>query len=204
MSMPDIVVRRISGRSSVALRESLARRAPHYLGFGFLLLTIAAIFVPLVWIVTQHPLSDYGGHLAFTEQMIAEGRIPVPNFLFEVLVAAILGLLPGLAFGTAGLVVALVSYLALGSILYVYLRAELKLSGHILIAVVLCGVLTLALLTVQPVSLFSPGQFYLGYLAINPSHTPTMTVMKPFALLVFLLVVRYIVAGATPASPETG
>jgi hypothetical protein len=160
------------------------------ISLGFLWVLVVIIFAPLLTVVVSQRI-DYGLHL-FRAQTLANGMnlseflatSPIPNFLFEVLVAFTYSLLPHPDILSAAYIVALAFYLLLAVVIYWLIRAiegrptNYWAGGKY----VLC---TLVAMLVAPIFLLTPDNPYFGYIAINVYHSPTMVLLKPFAVLQF-------------------
>lgn len=136
--------------------------------------------------------SDYGAHLSFIQHLLDEGDTAgfistVPHFLFHIAVIAVYWLLSGIAtLQNAAFMVALLLYKILFLVIYLMFRAYVG-RPQTFLAVVFYSGFTLVLMLVMPVNFLTPEEPYLGYVATNVYHNPTMVVLKPLALLLFFL-----------------
>lgn len=159
---------------------------------GVLLAVVAVIFLPVVRFVTGQDV-DYGYHYEFivhvlSGQSLASFLVTVPHFLYHLLVIVVSWLLPSIDILTATILVSLGCYGMLAGILFMcwcrWLGRPQRYS-----TVLLYGVLTIALMTIMPVNVFTPTNLYLGYIATSLYFNPTYVVLKPLAVLVFMTVV---------------
>jgi len=132
--------------------------------------------------------SDYDAHIGFAGEILFEHRLPLVHFLFQALTIAVFKLFP-ITLQNAALVVAVIFYVFTALILYWMLRRVLGAQKWW--AYVIAAVAALSLLLVTPITLFTYGNhnLYFGYIANNTLHSPSMVILKPFALLLFLFTV---------------
>jgi hypothetical protein len=129
----------------------------------------------------------------------------IPHPLFHILTFIVLeNLPPEVDFKAAGYIVGVGFYLLIGAVLYsVYVRPVFA-QGAAAAERVAAVAITLALMLVAPVNFFSipEGHLYWGYFLPNIHMNPTLTALKPFALLVFPFAVAALAGrwrGALPA-----
>ena len=116
-----------------------------------------------------------------------------PHFLYHVLTAASYLLLPDGDIYVAGVRVMVLSYLALMLILYWYIRRASDLPDSYFV-LALSTVLTICLMLIAPITLFTPDNRYFGYFAPHVYHNPTINLMKPFAVGLFFASLRLFTA----------
>jgi hypothetical protein len=132
--------------------------------------------------------SDHTTHVAFAEQLYRTHHLPVPHFLYHVLMVLLVIIHPAMTFQTAGLVVLGLFYGLTGAWLYRE-SAKILAPGRCSLAALLWGGLAAALfsaaiLVMQPVILPGDTQMYkIGYFWGEPYYSPTFSVMKPLALI---------------------
>jgi hypothetical protein len=112
-----------------------------------------------------------------------------PHFLYHVLTAASYLLIPGGDVYVAGVRVMVLSYLALMLMLYWYIRRASDLPDTYFV-LALSAFLTVALMLIAPITLFTPDNRYFGYFAPHVYHNPTINLMKPFAVGLFFASLR--------------
>jgi hypothetical protein len=159
---------------------------------GMLLAAVAVIFLPVVRFVIGQDV-DYGYHYEFivhvlSGQSLASFLVTVPHFLYHLLVILVSWLLPGIDILTATILVSLGCYGLLAVILFMCWyrwlgRPQRYITGFFY------GVLTLALMMIMPMNIFTPNNLYLGYIATSLYFNPTYVVLKPLAVLVFMAIV---------------
>ncbi len=157
------------------------------------LLAVAVFFVftPVIAFVASEDV-DYGLHTNFivhalTGQSIDAFLATVPHFLFHATVVLAYRVLAGISLPGAVFIVTLGYYIAGALALYWLLgrlagRAETYRRG------LLYAALALILILVAPVNLLTPDNRYMGYIPTSAYHNPTIVALKPFALVLFGLV----------------
>jgi len=167
-----------------------ARISP--LSIAFISLILLAIFAPVtVSMVGQG--GDYVRHIEYALLWEQEGfwGKPLPHFLYQSLVIFFRSLFPGNSLGLAAAIVNVFSSIGLGITLYVWIYRTW--GGHTPRQRMLAATsLTVVLMLVAPVNLltWNMQNLYLGYIGINSYHNPTVILLKPLALWLFLFAVR--------------
>ena len=124
---------------------------------------------------------DFLSHLTVALHLYATGRPIAPHFLFHGITALVYAVLPGPSVFVAGALVIVAAYCLTGGVTYaVYWRAfrHSRLTAPWLIAVA-----CIATLMAQPITTVQA--YTIGYLWPEPYHSPTFTMLKPFALAGF-------------------
>jgi len=181
----------VTARSNRLFKNSLRTYGlPISLGLVsiIVLLAIAPVILNMI-----NKGNDYPAHLFSAEVWAKYGYPdrPRPQFLFHALVIFIYRLVPGVSVGYAGLLLALIYYVALAIIVCVLVYSALK--GASLFLKLVCAVfLTLTLTLIGPINLltYSAPNLYFGYIPPHAYHNPTVALLKPFALILFLYAVR--------------
>lgn len=129
-----------------------------------------------------HNAYDYTVHSDLAAKMLASLALLSPHFLLHACIIALHQLLP-VSFYTAAALVVLLAIAGTAALLFKTMKTA---SGTIRIA----GILAICLLMTAPIPLLAPldGKLYFGYIAANVYHNPTILLLKPFALLVFGLI----------------
>jgi hypothetical protein len=162
-------------------------------------LSIAALIVAVVSlfgaVVTFMMLglrsSDYIRHVQFARDMLEKQQFTTTHVLYQLLVIGQVGFLPEslkhISFKPAGIIAAVAFYVFAALVLYWLFRGVVNgpKSG------VVAAALALALLIVTPFTLLTAAvpNLYFGYIEVNAIHSPTMVMIKPFALLGFAFAV---------------
>jgi len=136
---------------------------------------------------------DFIDHIQTARIMLEQGTVLKSHFLFHVLSILFYGIIKGLggSFPGAAFLTQMVALLALGSILFFIVHSnfptDVSWKGFFLKIV-----FTLSLMIITPFHLFSlpSHELYLGYVGITVYHSPTMTLLKPLALLSVLYVLK--------------
>lgn len=131
---------------------------------------------------------DYVQHQLFALVWASEGTLPGPHFLYQALLLGVQALLPVANLPTIAVAINAVALISTGLLVFGLLYAALPRSQSAIGALALTVVLLLA----APASFPSwhSGVYYLSYISPNSYHNPTIWLMKPFALGLYLLVLR--------------
>jgi hypothetical protein len=164
---------------------------------GLLILVVGSLFgallSPVIAVPTSNHLTDYPQHLAYAERMAQSGTPQTPHFLFQLLTIVTHSIILGSSFEVCGYIVSLAFYILLSVVVYSYVWYEV---GNVSFADTPLAYsyiyITLALMLVTPITLFTwpTHNMYLGYVGITVYHNPTIVVLKPLAVLLFVLVTR--------------
>jgi hypothetical protein len=149
-------------------------------------LLAAAMLAAFAWILTLRfttlePFQDFRFHNEVAADMAAGAPLALPHPLYHVLVAA-LAAATGTAVAWAGMAVAVLAQTGLGLVAFFDLRAAAGgRAGTPAVA-------ALGLTLVAPVYWLTPAsrEFYFGYLFPNAFHNPTIILLRPLALGLFL------------------
>lgn len=152
-----------------------------------LITLIVLIFAPMVFHAVYERRADYPPHIFWSKILYETGSIESPHLLFAGSVI-LFHVLSRVEWASAGFMVAMVSNIALGVILYtVYFRPLFggKSSYKFSILAIL---LTLTPMTVSAVNFFTQPEMnlYFGYILPRVYHNPTITLLEPFAVIGFL------------------
>ncbi len=169
----------------------LVKLPAHHRRSVFLLLIFTlVIFLPMLLHMILRRGADYQPHLLFALEMYEGTREIIPHPLFHFGVLLFYTVLPGSSIVQAGLLFSLLVYAALAYVLYrFYIRPVFGTRQNRTIAWVSIG-FTLAVMLASAVTILTwPGQnLYRGYHLPNTYHSPTMAILRPLALLLFLYV----------------
>jgi hypothetical protein len=160
-----------------------------WLVIGLLLISVAIIFIPILYEVIFKVGSDYSAHIQFAKEMRAKG-VPVrPHFFYQLVVIFFQKVFEwkGVRFHHylwAGFSAALVFYLSLALILYFVISQNF---GASLKEKILNFFLSLSLMMVAPIPLLAGLDHlrYWGYVGISIYHNATYIALKPIAILLF-------------------
>jgi len=149
---------------------------------------VVIFIVPMTYIkaIETGIYSDYAAHYNFAFELL-NGKIPVPHFLFHLLIVFVYLLFP-VGMPVASTIIVSLAYLVSMCLIYRLLDEKSCLhEGRNFQAKV---VVASAIMFVAPVALFAmyDGHFFMGYIACSVYHNPTVSVLKPLALLHFLIV----------------
>ncbi|HEX3744331.1 MAG TPA: hypothetical protein VHW09_10390 [Bryobacteraceae bacterium] len=159
---------------------SLFRPAAGHL-VAAVLLPFAGMFYSIVVWGAIDGSNDFTDHLSFARDFYWFGRPPVPHFLFHGLTAALYA--TGLAgsFASAARAMIVGCYLAVPLLLYGFLWALFRNTRLGRPPILLAA--SLATLLAQPIT--RNHAYMLGFFWPEPYHSPTMVVLKPFAIAGF-------------------
>lgn len=163
---------------------------------GILCFLIILIFTPAVY-AAVHLDTDYLPHILWAIGLSETGHFekPIPQFLYHISLIVISSPIPisdTLArFNIGAVILGVICYLSTGLIVFYWLLISFYQSIRQWRIPI---ILTLVLLLVGPINVFtwSSQNLYLGYLVANVYHNPTIVLLKPFALLLFLFALRII------------
>jgi hypothetical protein len=132
------------------------------------------------------PFEDYDVHAAIAAEMAASGQADVPHPLYHWLAIATQAVVPHADFALACLLVALAAQAAMVAVTFIALRAAHPTG------VMVPAIGALALSIVSPVNAFTPEgrEAYFGYFFPNVYHNPTVVLLRPLALGLFLVYLR--------------
>lgn len=166
-----------------------------------LLILVIAIFAPMVQQMVLYPPADHVVHFEFIRQYERTGTFGLSHFLYHALVADLRSLAPAqIPISTAGLIVEMIFRGLLAVLIYYLFYSALGMSRRWQAA--LYVLLTISLMLVTPINLFTFSQqnLYFGYNGINTYHNPTVELLKPLALAVFLYLLPRLLR-VRPAGP---
>jgi hypothetical protein len=136
------------------------------------------LFAPITLKMVREA-GDFSVHIALAEQLLASHSLSAPHFLFQLLLLAVHAVVP-LSMENAATVTMLLVYAATAAVI-----ARFFIPRQI--PPLACGALTASLLLAGQIYLLAPldGHLYFGYLGINVYHNPTITLLRPLALVSF-------------------
>ncbi|HEU4687582.1 MAG TPA: hypothetical protein VFS23_04425 [Vicinamibacterales bacterium] len=148
---------------------------------------VAAPSSPVAQYFSRTTPTDYLTHAQLASEILSEG-IRFPHFLWHVLVVAVHTAAPWLSWMDAAQGVVVVSYGLQGAALAWVIATHVGSPRHVshLLGVVL---LTLLFVTAAPVTILTWREeaFYFGYLNMESYASPTHALLKPLALVTFVL-----------------
>ncbi len=155
---------------------------------GLALLAAAATawrFIPIVRQMVE--AGDFPAHTAFARDMAVRHTLPVPHFLYHLLLIG-MHAMTGLTWDGAAASVTVAGLMVTAVLIARWVREAVP--GSIALQIGLAVALPLALLTVQPALPFGQlarDQWLIGYWPANQWHNPTTLLSKPLALALFPL-----------------
>jgi hypothetical protein len=175
-------------------------RAPTSAIAPALVAAAAALFFS--WVLTlrfttPEPFQDFPFHNEVAAEMAAGAPLELPHPLYHILAAA-LAAATGFPVSWAGMAVAVLAQAGLAVVAFFALRAAA--GGR----VALPAVAALGLTVVAPLYWLTPAsrEFYFGYLFPNALHNPTIILLRPLALGLFLACAA-LLAGHDPGPART-
>jgi hypothetical protein len=162
------------------------------LGLGIVSILVIILIAPVILNMLNSG-SDYVAHLYSADTWATYGfpDRPRPQFLFHELVIFLYRIIPGISIPYAGLLLGLIYYPILSMIILVLVYPVF--TGFSPLLKMICSIiLTMALMFVGPINLLtsSPPNLYFGYIPSHTYHNPTVALLKPFALILFLYACR--------------
>lgn len=149
-----------------------------------------AIFQPMM--MHWRTMGDYTTHNDLALTLLnnsTEFFKNTPHFLYHTATALIFVIIPDIDIATAGAWVMILSYLSLMLIIYWQMRRTTQLPPTLPILLITFG-LTVGLMIIAPINIFTPENLYFGYLTPHVYHNPTINIMKPFSVLLFFMSLR--------------
>jgi hypothetical protein len=181
---------------------------------SFCLATVLAV----VGVFGPRQYMDFDAYLGVARQLAAEGISSRPHTLYQQLIVAVRALIPfswlqalpvqirpqitsSVTFVAAAFVVYWFSFFATSVLIFRLLLAEIAASVSGTRRLVISSLVTSALMVVGPVNLFTlyEHRLYLGYVGITVYHNPTVILLKPLALGLFLATEGYVRRESTGA-----
>ena len=137
----------------------------------------------------SYSYADYQGHVGVALRLGETGIPDNPHILFNFLIVILAKALPFLGYIQAGFIVSVLIYLFGAVVVYIAVRPAVPGYGH-RASLTTLGI-TGCLLIAAPISFVTLAQrnLYGGYIAPNALHNPTVILLKPFAVLIFAMVV---------------
>lgn len=141
--------------------------------------------LPIFNLYPNDPTGTYDAHIIFAQKMAEGNFIGLPHFLYHVLLIAIHRLIPIVNFPVAGFfIVPFLANFVLAWLLESHFYRTLqkyKFSQKLSISIIL----SLALMIIAPISLFTYPRLYLGYIGITMYHSITTMLVKPTSIIAF-------------------
>lgn len=169
-------------------KNAASRKRVSPLAIGALAILISLIFVPIILEMLKSG-NDYPMHIWWASYWDKTGMVtaPLPHFLYQVVLIGVEHILPGGSFAFAAAFVGVVCYVSVGIVLFTIIY-PLFGAGSESVRTLAAILVSLVLLLVGPINLFtwSGNNLLYGYIPTNVYHNPTIVLLKPFALLLFL------------------
>ncbi|MEW5857913.1 MAG: hypothetical protein AB1861_11105 [Cyanobacteriota bacterium] len=151
-----------------------------------LLIEVSVLWgLPLSRLYPADPTETYTFHIELAQKM-AQGRfIVTPHFLYQFLVITIHSLAPFISFNIAGYYIVPIGACWILAIITEYNIRQTIPSSLFYKKESYSIPITLALMIITPISLFTYPRLYLGYIGITMYHSATTLLAKPICLLIF-------------------
>jgi hypothetical protein len=153
--------------------------------------------MPLLGLTIYSVVYDFSVHLQYVQQWMDTGIIQVPHMLFHALVLGSLTFFRTYGAGLDGYEVAflvcLTATMFLGATVFQFFAEQFAKETRI--SIVISLILMTALIIAGPITFFTMDvhNLYLGYIATNVFHNPTMYILKPLALFHFIVIIRTVI-----------
>ena len=154
---------------------------------GVFLFLIIFIFRPVIINVIQAGY-DYDAHIELAERMAATHRLESPHFFFQLLLIIFHIIIPGISYETSAAIILILVQITLGLTIVFTLREHIPPPVSPTYTFIF-PLTALALMIMTPITLptIPENNFYHGYLYnSNVYHNPTIILIKPLSLLLFL------------------
>jgi len=165
----------------------------HYLfSFIFFVILVVALYSPVIYKLANltGELSDYAGHHKFIIEMLEKKTVVLPHFLFHAITATVYKINESMGLASASTIVASAAYLI--TLLTVYIHLSCSVLSESFCWKIFVPFISVCVVIAAPVALLAviDGHMYLGYIGISTYHNPTMTLLKPLALIHFFMTVK--------------
>jgi len=146
---------------------------------------------------------DSRQHVVLAQRLFETHVLILPHFLYEALVIAVHALIPWGSWWVAGTVATMLVVAGTTAIVYRLVRPVVPGSDP-LRAGLWAGFITLCLMTVTPIILLTLpfGNVYFGYVAITNYSSPSLIMVRPLALMLFVLVVSNLFVKTKSCKPH--
>jgi hypothetical protein len=156
---------------------------------GLLLLVLSRL---VYWPFAERMTAAFGDftiHVGWAKAMAESGVIPQPHFLFHALLIGLKAIVPSMEYELAGHIVLAAALSLTTAVVYGLLCGAVPEAGGVRDALGRV-MLSFGVVLAGPIHLFTlrSGNIYLGYIAPNGYHSPTLLVSKPFSIALFWLV----------------
>lgn len=146
------------------------------------------VFQPIVAFLV-HEQVDYANHLSYLRdtmdiQAISQVLSMFPHFLFHLLVYVVYKIFSLSSFADAALAVSTFAY-ATGTLVTFWLMTRILGKPRTYISGFIYGAITIALMLLMPIDIFTPTNLFVGYIGVNAYHNPTIVLLKPTAMILF-------------------
>jgi hypothetical protein len=162
------------------------------LSLGFVSVIIILLFTPVVVNMLTHG-NDYPAHVKSAVILEETGQFdrPRPQFLYHLSLIFLNRLIPSKSDAIAATFLSLVCYVVVGVIIFRLVNPFFyRISPRI--RLILPILITIALMLIGPINILTwpEKNLYLGYLTPYSYHNPTVLLLRPFALILFILGIR--------------
>lgn len=140
--------------------------------------------LPLSRLYPADPTETYTFHIELAQKMAQGKFIGTPHFLYQLLVITIHKLAPFISFNIAGYYVIPICACWILAIITEYNIRQTIPFSHFYKKEFYSIPITLALMIITPISLFTYSRLYLGYIGITMYHSATTLLAKPICLLI--------------------
>lgn len=131
--------------------------------------------------------ADYYDHILIAKDMVEKGGVETPHFLYQLLLIAV-SYLTGENFQISAVIATVAFNVFTAIVVYFLIRSAFGDSASLKTSLMPVAA-TLSLLVTAPLFFLylADHHTYFGYIGINVYHNPTMTALKPFAVLLFFI-----------------
>lgn len=173
---------------SKELRSRHRLDKPILVSVGTLLVAAFVLFQPIVAFLVEEQV-DYADHLSYlmpTMNMVALQKLVsmFPHFLYHLSVFVVFKVFSVDNVPDAGLAVSVFAYL-FGTLAVFWLMTQMLGRPRTITTGLFYAGLSLALMVLMPIDIFTPDNLFVGYIGVNAYHNPTIVLLKPFAVILF-------------------
>jgi hypothetical protein len=196
----------VGDKAKAQKKKTRAERKDITNGFGFkeiirlktdifTILLLGITMAILMWVPVNEILafggpSDHNVHVQVSIISLEQGSPYASHFFYHLLII-LLQFIPGIDFYLSAKIIVTLGFAILSVMVYLIVRSSFAHSESRKSSL-LTFLISSSLLIVTPISLFTSiyGNYYRGYVNINTYHNPTIILLKPFSIMVFLYIMK--------------
>jgi hypothetical protein len=161
---------------------------------SILVVLVILCFYPVILKIGYSAGSDFYDHAREAQRIVETKKIDTSYFLYQMYIIAAHQISPSSDYDILGIIVTLLFYILTGLTLYLLIRWTLRetMIDKPYMRGIISTVLSLSLMLITPITLLTLAEknLYYGYLGINTYHNPTIIILCPLALMLFMLTIN--------------